>query len=84
MASEHEQRHRRMRNYRGMFRIALACLAASVVLTLFGGVKAMAEDEPAWVVYPVLMLVFSVGSAYLTIDSTVRIIDVETEEAKRR
>ena len=75
MSSDHEVRPERMRNYRLMFRGALLCLAISFVMTL----KAIIDAQTEWLAYGLLMFVWSAGSAYLTVDSTVRIIEVETQ-----
>jgi hypothetical protein len=79
-----EMRQHRMRNYRLMFRGALLCLAISVVMTLVGGLRALVDSEAEWLAYGLWMFVWSAGSLYLTVDSTVRIIEVETEEARPR
>ncbi len=76
-----ELQQKRLRNYQLMFKTALACLAISLVTTLLGGLKAAVDSEVEWFVFGLLMLVWSVGSAYLTIDSTVRIIEGETRGA---
>ncbi len=81
---DHDERQRRARNYRLMFRSALGCLVFSVLMTLFGGVKATVDGDPVVLVFGLLMLIWSVGSAYLTVDSTVRIIEIETQERKQR
>ena len=78
---EDDVQQKRLRNYQLMFRTALGCLALSIATTLFGGYLAMAESEVEWFVYGLLMIVMSVGSAYLTVDSTVRIIEGETHGA---
>lgn len=87
MSWSREVRRRRMRNYRLMFRVALLCVAISLVVTVFGGLKAVVDAQVEWLVFGLLMFVWSAGCAYLTIDSTVKIIDVETvetQEAKPR
>lgn len=76
-----ELQQKRLRNYQLMFKTALACMAISLGTTLLGGLKALADSEVEWFVFGLLMLVWSVGSAYLTIDSTVRIIEGETRGA---
>ena len=81
---DYDERQRRARNYRLMFRTALACLLVSVLITLAGGINATVGGDPMVLVYGLLMLIWSVGSAYLTVDSTVRIIEIETEERKQR
>lgn len=82
MSRDHEMRQRRMRNYRLMFRVALLCVAISLVVTVFGGLKAVVDAQVEWLAYGLLMFVWSAGCAYLTIDSTVRIIEVETVETQ--
>ena len=81
---DHDERQRRARNYRLMFRTALACLLLGVFFTLAGGIKAIAGGDTILLVYGLLMLIWSVGSAYLTVDSTVRIIELETMEMQQR
>lgn len=78
-----EERRRRERNYRAMFRGALVCLAMSVVVTVAGGIEAIVGSQVEWLLYGLLMFVLSAGSAYLTVDSTVRIIELDTQDAKR-
>lgn len=80
MSWDHEMRQHRMRHYRLMFRAALLCVAISLVMTLVGALKAIADAQVEWLVYGLLMFVWSAGSLYLTVDSTVRIIEVETGE----
>lgn len=82
MSWSREVRQRRMRNYRLMFRVALLCLAISLAMTLLGGLKAIADAQVEWLVFGLLMFVWSAGCAYLTVDSTVRIIEVDTVETQ--
>ena len=84
MRSEHEMRQRQMRNYRLMFRGALVCLAISLGMMLFGALKAIVDAQVEWLAYGLWMFVWSAGSLYLTVDSTVRIIEVETQEVRPR
>jgi hypothetical protein len=85
MMFERDERERRMRNYRTMFRGALVCLALGVVMTVAGGVSAVvASADVVWAVYGLLLVIGGVGSAYLTVDSTVRIIEAETDVVKPR
>jgi len=81
---DHDERQRRARNYRLMFRGALACLLLSAFFTLAGGIMAIAGGDTMMLVYGLLMLIWSVGSAYLTVDSTVRILELETMEMQQR
>ena len=76
-----EVQQKRLHNYQLMFKIALACVAFSIATTLFGGYKAMAESEAEWFLYGLLMFIWSVGCADLTVDSTVRILEDETHGA---
>ena len=78
MNRDDEMQQKRLRNYQLMFKTALACLALSIATTLFGGYEAMAESEAEWLLYGILMFVWSVGCAYLTVDSTVRVLEGET------
>ncbi len=78
---DHDVLEKQLRNYRLMFRGALVCLAISLGFTLFGGLRAIIDSQAEWLAYGLLMIVWSVGSAYLTVDSTVRIIEGETRGA---
>ena len=78
---DYEERRRRERNYRFMFKAALACIALSVAMTVGGGMGALAGFGPEFMLGGILMFVLSVGSAYLTIDSTVRIIELDMQDA---
>jgi hypothetical protein len=84
MTWNHEERQRRKRNYRVMFKGALVCLAISIVMTAIGGMRALIDSQMDILGYGLLMLVGSVGSAYLTVDSTVRVIELDTEELRTR
>ena len=84
-----DDRRRRARNYRLMFRSALSCLLLAVLITVAGGVRAVATADPLLLVYGLLLFIWSSGSAYLTVDSMVEElnwhpdlikIDVEGEE----
>ena len=81
MNRDDEMQQKRLRNYQLMFKIALACLALSLATTLFGGYRAMAESEADLLLYGLLMFIWSVGCAYLTVDSTVRVLEGETHGA---
>lgn len=84
MGSEHDVLQRRLRNYQLMFRGALACLVLSTVMTGAGVLLAVVYGQGTWLALGLLMFVWSVGCAYLMVDSTVRIMEVETTGAKRR
>jgi len=84
MTWDEKERERRKRNYRVMFKFELVCLALGIVMTVMGGIRAATGAEVTWFVYGLLMVIWSVGSAYLTVDSTVRVIEVETQEARPR
>jgi hypothetical protein len=75
-----ECQHRK-RNYRVMFKFELVCLALGITMTVLGGIGAA---DAAWFAFGLLMVILSVGNAYLTVDSTVRVIEAETEEARSR
>jgi hypothetical protein len=81
MNRDDEMQQKRLRNYQLMFKTALACLALSLATTLFGGYRALAESEADLLVFGLLLVVMSVGSAYLTVDSTVRVLEGETHGA---
>ena len=78
MKQDDEVQLKRLRNYQLMFRTSVACLALSLATTLFGVYQAVAESEAEWFLYGILMFIWSVGCAYLTVDSTVRIFDEAT------
>ena len=77
----YEERRKRERNYRAMFRAALVCVALSVAMTVGGGMGALAGYGPSFMLGGILMFTLSVGSAYLTVDSTVRIIELDAQDA---
>lgn len=79
LGSEHDVLHRRLRNYQLMFRGALACLVLSTVMTGVGVLLAIVYGQGTWLAFGLLMFVWSVGCAYLMVDSTVRVMEVETE-----
>ena len=83
MTWDRKERRQRTRNYRVMFRLALAFLAMGVVVTLVGGIRAIVDADTRVLVYGMLMLVGGVGSAYLTVDSTVRIIEQDADEFRK-
>lgn len=78
---DYEERRRRERNYRSMFRAALVCIAVSVAVMVAGGMKAIVDSQGEWFAYGLLMFVWSGVSAYLTVDSTVRIIELDMQDA---
>lgn len=82
MSRSHEVRQRQMRNYRFMFRGALFSLAISVVMTLLGALRVFVDSQPEWLVFGLLFFVWSAGSLYLTVDSTVRVIEAESRETR--
>jgi hypothetical protein len=82
MTRSHEMRQRQMRNYRFMFRVALVSLAISVVMTLLGVLRVFVDSQTEWLVFGLLMVIWSVGSLYLTVDSTVRVIEAELRETR--
>ena len=75
-----DQRRRRIRNYRVMFRVALAFCAIGIVSTVLGGMHAMGGGDPRWLMFSILVAVFGASSAWLTLDSTVGIIDLDTKD----
>ena len=78
------ERQRRMRNYSIMLKAALVCLACAVVTVTVGGIRAVALGDPVWLIYGMFFLIWSIGSAYLTVDSTVRVIDGDTKNSAKR
>jgi hypothetical protein len=80
---DYEERRKRERNYRFMFKTALTCIAFSVAMAAVGGVRAAAGFGTDIMLGGLLMFVLSVGSAYLTVDSTVRIIELDAQDALR-
>ena len=78
---DYEERRRRERNYKFMFKAALVCMAIAVAVTVAGGVGAMIGSDVEIMLYGLLMFVLSMGSAYLTVDSTVRIIELDAQDA---
>jgi hypothetical protein len=75
---------RRKRNYRVMFKFELVCLALGITMTVLGGIGAAAGADVVWFAFGLLMVILSVGNAYLTVDSTVRVIEAETQESRSR
>jgi hypothetical protein len=80
----HEERQHRTRNYRVMFKSALVCVAISAVIIAIGGIRALLFSDVEILAFGLLMLVGSVGSAYLTVDSTVRVIEQDMKELDTR
>ena len=80
---DYEERRKRERNYRFMFRAALVCIAVSVAVTVVGGMRAVIGFDVDIMLSGLLMFVLSAGSAYLTVDSTVRIIELDAQDALR-
>lgn len=76
------ERRRRERNYRLMFRVALALFALGILLIIVGVIDAMAEANT--VPFGLGLLVTSLAgiSAYLTANSTVKIIEQDTSERR--
>jgi hypothetical protein len=84
MTWDEDDSQRRMRNYSIMLKAALVCLAMAVLMVLAGGAHAVSSGDAALLIYGLLFLVWSTVSAYLTIDSTVRIIETDTKDSRRR
>lgn len=84
MTWDYKERQRRKHNYRVMFKFELVCLALGAVMTVLGGIGAATGADVTWFVYGLLMVIWSVGSAYLTVDSTVRVIELDMKELRTR
>ena len=80
MVWDYSERRKRERNYRLMFRSALVVFAIGVVVTLFGLIDAAISSDTVLLIGGLMMVLWSGVSAYLTIDSTVRIIEQDMEE----
>ena len=80
MVWDYDERRKRERNYRLMFKTALAGFALGVAVTLAGLVNAALSSDTTLVIGGLMMVLWSGVSAYLTVDSTVRIIEQDMEE----
>jgi len=74
------ERRRRVRNYRLMFKAALAFCVLGLVSAVFSSINALGGGDARWVMFSLLAAVGGAGSAWLTLDSTVRIIELDTKE----
>ena len=74
------ERRRRMRNYRLMFKVALVFCAFGVVSTAFTGAYALGGGDTRLFMFSVVAAIFGAASAWLTLDSTVGIIELDTKD----
>lgn len=79
---DYAERRRRVRNYRFMFRSALAVLGLGMLTLVLGIVVALSTRDTFFLVFGILLVVWSAGSAWLTVDSTVRIIELDMEDGR--
>lgn len=80
MVTSSRDRERTMRNYSIMLKAALICSVFAAAVTFAGGVRLFAAGDLVVLAYGLMFLVWSIGSAYLTIDSTVKVMDDDTWE----
>ena len=81
MLWDYHERRRRERNYRFMFRSALTFFVIGVFLAVVGGVRALIGLDPLLMSVGLLIISWSGWSAYLSVTSTVKIIDMDKQEA---
>lgn len=84
MTWDHAERRRREHNYRLMFRVALAFFALGVALTLFGVIVVASEANTFYLGIGLLFTSMAGLSAYLSVRSTARIIDLDENEHRGR
>ena len=82
MRWDYAERRRRERNYRVMFKSALAFVALGVILTLIGMIAAAQNADVKWLCFG--LFVFSIAgiSAWLSVNSTVKIIEMDMKERR--
>ena len=80
MSWSFQERRRRERNYRFMFKAALGCCIVGLLVTIAGSVYAWMESDPMWITLGLFMVIYGIGSAWLTVDSTVKIIELDIED----
>jgi hypothetical protein len=81
---DYAERRRRERNYRVMFKIAIVGALLGFVVTLFGGAEAMTDADGEWLMLGLFLFVWSVISGWLTVDSTVTILELDASEGVLR
>ena len=81
MTWDHKERRRREQNYRLMFRVALAFFALGVALTLFGAIVVASEANTFFLGIGLLFTSMAGMSAYLSVRSTAKIIDLDENES---
>ncbi len=82
MTWDHAERRRREHNYRLMFRLALAFFSLGVALTLFGVVVVASEANTFFFGIGLVFSSIAGLSAYLSVRSTARIIDLDESERR--
>ena len=82
---DYEERRRRERNYRVMFRCALAFLALGIIVAITGGAAAVLTPANGDVLsFGLMLAILSGASAWLSVDSTVRIIELDMQDEQGR
>ncbi len=82
MSWSYMERRGRERNYRLMFKAAVAGCVLGLTVAFFGGVYAATTGDAAWLAFGLILAVLSVGSGWLTLDSTVRILELDMRDMK--
>ena len=81
---DYTERRRRERNYRLMLRVALASVVSGILLTLLGVIVMMTEANTALLGIGLIVTAVAGMSAYLSVRSTVKILDLDAIERRGR
>jgi hypothetical protein len=84
VAWDYAERRRRERNYRWMFKCALLFCAFGIVVTILGGAEALIAGRGYLLSFGLMLAALSASSAWLSVDSTVRIIELDINEPREQ